>query len=95
VSQWGSKLACAVRLALAAGVRLPRVRTCGLVRPQEPTADPAQHLRPAGLVRTPYSSGEAERDQGISKAGSRRVRAMINATLWQITCPERAGSKGR
>ena len=36
----------------------------------------------AGLVGTPYSSGEAERDQGISKAGNRRVRAMIVEIAW-------------
>jgi transposase len=36
----------------------------------------------AGLVATPYSSGEAERDQGISKAGNRRVRAMIIEIAW-------------
>ena len=36
----------------------------------------------AGLVGTPYSSGEAERDQGISKAGNRRVRAMIIEIAW-------------
>lgn len=31
----------------------------------------------AGLVGTPYNSGDSARDQGISKAGNRRVRAMI------------------
>jgi len=36
----------------------------------------------AGLVGTPYNSGEAERDQGISKAGNRRVRAMIVEIAW-------------
>jgi transposase len=36
----------------------------------------------AGSVATPYSSGEAERDQGISKAGNRRVRAMIIEIAW-------------
>jgi transposase len=29
----------------------------------------------AGLTGTPYASGERQRDQGISKAGNRRVRA--------------------
>jgi transposase len=35
-----------------------------------------------GLVGTPYNSGESERDQGISKAGNRRVRAMIVEIAW-------------
>jgi transposase len=38
----------------------------------------------AGFTPTPYSSGSSERDQGISKAGIRRVRpAMVElAWLW-------------
>jgi transposase len=36
----------------------------------------------AGLVGTPYNSGEVERDQGISKAGNRRVRAMMVEIAW-------------
>ena len=36
----------------------------------------------AGLVGSPYNSGESERDQGISKAGNRRVRAMIVEIAW-------------
>jgi transposase len=36
----------------------------------------------AGLVGTPYNSGESARDQGISKAGNRRVRAMIVEIAW-------------
>ena len=36
----------------------------------------------AGLVSTPYNSGESERDQGISKAGNRRVRAMMVEIAW-------------
>lgn len=36
----------------------------------------------AGLVGTPYNSGDSERDQGISKAGNRRVRAMIVEIAW-------------
>jgi transposase len=36
----------------------------------------------ASLVGTPYSSGDSERDQGISKAGNRRVRAMIVEIAW-------------
>ncbi len=30
----------------------------------------------AGLTRTPYQSGEASREQGVSKAGSRHLRAV-------------------
>jgi len=36
----------------------------------------------AGLVGTPYNSGDSERDQGISKAGNRRVRAMLVEIAW-------------
>jgi transposase len=36
----------------------------------------------AGLVGTPYNSGESTRDQGISKAGNRRVRATIVEIAW-------------
>ena len=36
----------------------------------------------AGLVGTPYASGTQERDQGISKAGSRRVRALMVELAW-------------
>jgi len=36
----------------------------------------------AGLAGTPYNSGEAEQDQGISKAGNRRVRAMAVEIAW-------------
>jgi transposase len=35
-----------------------------------------------GLVPTPYSSGQEERDQGISKAGNRRMRAMTIEIAW-------------
>jgi transposase len=34
------------------------------------------------LTGTPYNSGDSERDQGISKAGNRRVRAMIVEIAW-------------
>jgi transposase len=34
----------------------------------------------AGLVPTPYNSGRQERDQGISKAGNRRIRARATRT---------------
>ena len=36
----------------------------------------------AGLAPTPYDSGESRREQGISKAGSRRVRWMMNELAW-------------
>jgi transposase len=36
----------------------------------------------AGLTPTPYSSGDQERDQGISKAGNRRVRGMVVEIAW-------------
>ncbi len=39
----------------------------------------------AGLIATPYSSGGTEREQGISKAGNRRLRTVMVelAWLWQ------------
>lgn len=37
----------------------------------------------AGLTPTPYSSGEREREQGISKAGNRRVRTLCVEIAWQ------------
>jgi transposase len=36
----------------------------------------------AGLTPTPYSSGASEREQGISKAGNRRVRWMMTELAW-------------
>jgi transposase len=36
----------------------------------------------AGLAPTPYSSGESEREQGISKAGNRRVRTLMIELSW-------------
>lgn len=36
----------------------------------------------AGLTPTPFNSGDSERDQGISKAGNRRVRGMIVEIAW-------------
>lgn len=36
----------------------------------------------SGLTPTPYSSGNSEREQGISKAGNRRVRAMMIEISW-------------
>ena len=37
----------------------------------------------SGLVPTPYSSGRMEREQGISKAGNRRVRSLLIELAWQ------------
>ena len=36
----------------------------------------------AGLTGTSHSSGESERELGISKAGNRRIRAMIIEIAW-------------
>lgn len=36
----------------------------------------------AGLVPMPYNSGEMARDQGISKAGNKRVRALMIELAW-------------
>ena len=36
----------------------------------------------AGLTPTPYDSGESRREQGISKAGNRRVRWMMVQLAW-------------
>lgn len=36
----------------------------------------------AGLTPTPYQSGEMRREQGISKAGNRRIRALIVEISW-------------
>jgi transposase len=36
----------------------------------------------AGLVPTPYQSGEESREQGISKAGSRHIRAVAMEMAW-------------
>jgi len=36
----------------------------------------------AGLVGTPYDSGDSTREQGISKAGNRRVRATMIELAW-------------
>ncbi len=36
----------------------------------------------AGLAPTPYDSGEVRREQGISKAGNRRVRWMMIELAW-------------
>ena len=36
----------------------------------------------AGLTPTPYDSGESRREQGISKAGNHRARAMAGELAW-------------
>ena len=36
----------------------------------------------AGLTPTPYNSGDSRREQGISKAGNRRVRWMMTELAW-------------
>ncbi len=36
----------------------------------------------AGLTPTPYQSGESSHEQGISKAGNRRIRAMAIEIAW-------------
>ena len=36
-----------------------------------------------GLSPSPYSSGDVERDQGISKAGNRRVRQLMVEQAWR------------
>jgi transposase len=35
-----------------------------------------------GLTPTPYTSGASEREQGVSKAGSRRVRSLMVELSW-------------
>jgi transposase len=60
----------------------------------------------AGLTSTPYNSGGVEREQGIGKAGNRRLRTVMVelAWIWQRYQPdaalvcwfrERAGAAGR
>jgi transposase len=36
----------------------------------------------AGLVPTPYNSGDSEREQGISKAGNARIRKLMVELSW-------------
>ena len=35
-----------------------------------------------GLTPTPYNSGDSTREQGISKAGNRRLRALLVELAW-------------
>ena len=37
----------------------------------------------SGLAPTPYDSGNSKREQGISKAGNRRIRRLMNQLSWQ------------
>jgi transposase len=49
----------------------------------------------AGLVATPYSSGGSEREQGISKAGNRRLRTAaveLRMALAALPAWQRAGA---
>jgi transposase len=36
----------------------------------------------AGLTPMPYASGDSSRDQGISKAGNRRIRTLMIQIAW-------------
>lgn len=36
----------------------------------------------AGLTGTPYDSGNSQREQGITKAGSRRIRGLMVQLSW-------------
>jgi transposase len=36
----------------------------------------------AGLTPMPYASGDSSRDQGISKAGNRRIRTLMLQIAW-------------
>ena len=36
----------------------------------------------AGLTPTPYNSGDSEREQGINKAGNKRVRSLMVELSW-------------
>jgi transposase len=42
----------------------------------------SQHRKHGQLTGTPFSSGEINREQGISKAGSHRVRAVMIELAW-------------
>jgi transposase len=47
----------------------------------------------AGLTATPFSSGGTEREQGIDKAGNRRLRTLMIEMAWALaTLPTRLGS---
>nr|WP_281167997.1 transposase [Thioflavicoccus mobilis] len=45
-------------------------------------SDPRQLAGLCGLAPAPYNSGAMARDQGISKAGNRRVRALMIQLVW-------------
>ena len=88
-----------------AGSRAERNRACA--RSFRATVRQRQSARAyAGLTATPYSSGGLEREQGIGKAGNRRLRSVMVelASLWQRYQPgaaqvvwfrERVGKAGR
>jgi len=40
-----------------------------------------------GLTPSPYDSGESETEQGISKAGNRRVRTLLVELAWRAALP--------
>ena len=51
----------------------------------------------AGLTPMPYASGDSARDQGISKAGNRRIRTLMIQIAWagyaiNPTLPSASGS---
>ena len=46
----------------------------------------------AGLAPTPWSSGGVEHEQGISKAGNRRLRKTLMELAWSWTPSARFGS---
>jgi transposase len=47
----------------------------------------------AGLTPTPYHSGESQREQGISKAGTRLVRWMMIQLAWRwCNCQSKNGA---
>ena len=45
----------------------------------------------AGLTSTPYSSGGIDREQGIGKAGNRRLRTVMVELAWLWQRYDRAG----
>lgn len=49
-------------------------------------SEPAGGSGVGGLAPTPYDSGGSQREQGISKAGNRRVRAMSVEMAWAWLC---------
>ena len=62
--------------------RLNHPRAVRLQRNLHPVANRRQVGSCFGLTGTPYDSGESQRDQGISKAGNRRARALAIELAW-------------